>query len=67
VNETILKKRRKSMEASTVVAGTKAFGAKALAFMATPAFGVIALVGIVGWQYWEGKKDEKEMEEKAAA
>ena len=54
------------MEASVVMAGAKALGTKALAFMTTPAFGVIGLAGVIGWQYFAGKKDEKELKEKKA-
>jgi len=54
------------MEASTVMAGAKALGTKALVFITTPAFAVIGLAGVIGWQYFAGKKDEKEIEEKKA-
>jgi len=54
------------MEASTVMAGAKVLGTKALVFMTTPVFGVIGLAGVIGWQYFAGIKDEKELKEKKA-
>ena len=54
------------MDASTVMAGAKALGTKAVLFMATPAFAVIGLAGVIGWQYFAGIKDEKELKEKKA-
>jgi len=42
-------------------------GAKALgvtqAVIFSPAFAVVALAGIIGWELWKGKKDSQEMEE----
>ena len=54
------------METSTVIAGAKVLGTKSIAFMATPLFGVLGLVGVIGWQYFAGIKDEKELKEKKA-
>ena len=54
------------MDTSTAIAGAKVLGTKAIAFMTTPVFGVLGLVGVIGWQYLAGKKDEKELKEKKA-
>lgn len=52
---------------TSIAAGSKALVAKTLAFMVTPTFGVIALAGIVGWEYLAAKQDEKEIRKRAAA
>lgn len=42
-------------------------GAKTVAVMMTPAFGVIALAGVIGWQLWKARKDAQEIAVKKAA
>lgn len=41
--------------------GAKTVGAKSLVLISSPVFGVVALAGVIGWQLWKAKKDEKEM------
>jgi len=63
----------KHMAAGT--AGAKAVGAKTLcaktlavskSALASPAFGILALAGIIAWELWRGKKDAQEIAAKKA-
>jgi hypothetical protein len=51
----------------TGVTGAKSLGVRTLAVMASPLFGVIALAGVIGWELWKAKKDDRELEAKKAA
>lgn len=42
-------------------------GAKTVAMMMTPAFGFVALAGVIGWQLWKARKDAQEIAAKKAA
>ncbi|MCP4396321.1 MAG: hypothetical protein GY801_03285, partial [bacterium] len=33
--------------------GVKSVGAKTMGFLATPVFGMIALMGVIGWELWQ--------------
>ncbi|MCP4400812.1 MAG: hypothetical protein GY801_26355, partial [bacterium] len=47
--------------------GVKSVGAKTMGFLATPVFGMIALMGVIGWELWQAKKDSDAIKAKRAA
>ncbi len=48
------------------VKGVSPFGAKMLGFLVSPAFGVLALTGVIGWELWRAKKDSDAIKAKKA-